>query len=336
MRLPLIGLDLNEVTQLILSFGGASYNAKQLLTWLYRKKVRDINEMSDLPKQLRFKLQEQYHTDLLPVHHVASASDGTQKLLFELSESKYETAFIPDEERFTVCLSTQAGCRFGCKFCATGGLGFMSNLDAFHILQQVYHGFEEREVTNIVFMGMGEPLDNLDSVLKSIQILTAEWGFAFPSRKITVSTVGVLPALQTLIDQTRVNIAISLHSPFHEERKHLMPVENAHPIQDVLASVHWRNWPRTRRLTFEYILLKDINDTYEHARALIKLALRYHARVNLIRYNSINYAELQPSSENRILEFESWLRAKRVSVTLRKSRGQQIHAACGMLAAKIT
>ncbi|MCX7697692.1 MAG: 23S rRNA (adenine(2503)-C(2))-methyltransferase RlmN [Bacteroidales bacterium] len=336
MRLPIIGLDLEEVSHLICSLHGASYNSRQLLTWLYRKKVRSIDEMTDLPKTLRLKLQEQHHTEILKPSHVASDKDGTKKLLFEHNELIYETALIPEEKRFTVCLSTQTGCRFGCRFCATGGMIFRGNLDAFHIIQQVYHGFLERDVTNIVFMGMGEPLDNLESVLKSIQILTAEWGFAFPSRKITVSTVGLQPALQKLIDQTKVNIAISLHSPFHEERKYLMPVENAHPIMEVLDSIQWRNWPRTRRLTFEYILLKDINDSYAHARTLAKLALRYRARVNLIQFNPVErHPELLSPSENRIVEFESWLRAKRVSVTLRKSRGQKIHAACGMLAAKI-
>ena len=337
-KLPLIGFRESELKSYFESIGKRTFHARQLLTWLYRKRVRDFNLMSDLPKSLRNELAENFHLDILTPADVAfDETDGSFKLLFVHENLTYETALIPDADRFTVCLSVQSGCKFGCRFCATGTLGFRGHLDTFHILQQLYNAYEFNDVTNIVYMGMGEPLDNAENVFSSLEILTSEWGFAFPARKITVSTIGLMPQLQELIDKTKVNIAISLHSPFHDERKDLMPVERVLPIEDVLASVSWRNWPRTRRLTFEYILFRGINDSLHHGKALARLARKYHARVNLIRYNPIDAKNgLESPAEPAVLQFEEWLRHMHVSVTLRKSKGRKIHAACGMLAARKT
>jgi len=337
-KIPLIGYTENELKAYFESLGARSFYARQVLTWLYRKRMRNIEAMTDLPKSLRKELENAFHTELLQPADVAmDEDDRSAKLLFHFQNIVYETALIPDQDRFTVCLSLQSGCKYGCRFCATGALGFRGHLDTYHIIQQVYHAYEIADVTNIVYMGMGEPLDNVENVFRSLTILTSEWGFAFPARKITVSTIGLMPQLQQLIDQTKVNIAISIHSPFHDERKELMPVEHVQPIEEVLSAVIWRNWPRTRRLTFEYILFKGVNDSYAHAKKLATLSRKYNARINLIRYNDIyGIHQLEGSSQQQILQFEAWLRNMQVPVTLRKSKGRKIHAACGMLAAHKT
>lgn len=331
---PLMGLTLEELRQVAADCGLPRFAAGQMARWLYVKRVTDIDAMTDLSLQGRRALVEQGWCvgRAEPLAEAVSA-DGTAKYLFEgAGGRRVESVFIPDRDRATLCVSSQAGCRMGCTFCMTGRQGFHGQLTASAIINQVLSVPRSQELTNLVFMGMGEPMDNLPAVMTAIEILTAPWGLAWSPKRITVSSIGKIKELRTLIEQTRVHVAISIHSPYPAEREGLMPVERAYPIRDVVAMLRDYDFAHQRRLSFEYIMWRGINDDLRHADALAQLLRGLECRVNLIRYHALPDSPLRTCSEQVMTAFRDRLNELGVTATIRASRGEDIQAACGMLA----
>ncbi len=331
----LFGKTLEELKVISNELGLPSYTGKQLAEWLYQKEISSFEEMSNLSKKAREQLASGYTLGLKEPEDVQESVDGTKKYLFPGLPGKYiETAYIPDRERATVCVSSQVGCKMGCLFCMTGKQGFQGNLTAGEILNQYRSIPEWRKLTNIVYMGMGEPLDNLDEVLKSLEILTAPWGFAMSPRRITVSTIGITPAMLRFLENSEAHLAISLHTPFDEERRKLMPIQQVYPLQEVLSEIRSWDFGRQRRVSFEYILFKDFNDKAAHVNELSKILYGIKCRINLIRFHPIPNTPLESPDEKSILAFRDRLNAKGITCTIRASRGQDIWAACGLLSTK--
>jgi len=335
MKDQLFGKDLNELQEISLALGLPKFTGKQLADWLYKKEISSIDEMSNLSKKARDLLNENYEFGLSAPSKVQVSLDGTKKYLFPTSHNKFiETAMIPDDERKTVCVSTQVGCKMGCLFCMTGKQGFQGQLTAGEIVNQIKSIKEFGDVSNIVYMGMGEPFDNLDAVLKSLDILTSEWGFAMSPRRITVSSIGIIPAMIRFLSESEAHLAISLHTPFDEERRKLMPVQIAYPIAEVVNEIKGWDFGRQRRVSFEYILFKGLNDTPYHVRELTKLLAGIRCRINLIRFHPVPGTPLESPDEETISSFRDQLIAKDITTTIRASRGQDIYAACGLLSTK--
>ena len=331
----LFGKTLTELQELVIELGLPKFTAKQLTDWLYKKEVSSFDEMTNLSKKARELLSEKYDFGLIDYTKIQESKDGTKKYLFPTVHGQYiETAMIPDKDRKTVCVSSQVGCKMGCLFCMTGKQGFQGQLNAGEIINQIRNIPEWQEITNIVYMGMGEPFDNLDEVLKSTEILTAEWGFAMSPRRITVSSIGIVPGLVRFLNESETHLAISLHTPFHDERQKLMPVEIAYPLEDVLCEI--RNWDfgRQRRVSFEYIVFHGLNDTPAHVKEMARVLDGIKCRINLIRFHPIPGTPLQGTDENTLQEFKEALNAKGITTTIRASRGQDIYAACGLLSTK--
>ncbi|GAH01916.1 unnamed protein product, partial [marine sediment metagenome] len=288
------------------------------------------DEMTNLSIKNRSALKENYQIGLEnPVNEQTSA-DGTKKYLFPAGENKFiETAFIPEEKRNTICISTQAGCKYGCVFCMTGKQGFQGNLTSGQIINQIKSLPERDLISNIVLMGMGEPLDNLQEVMKALDLLTSDWGFAMSPRRITLSTVGILPALKEFLDKSECHLALSLHTPFEKERQKLMSVENKYPFKKVLDQIKKNDWSGQRRFSIEYIVFKGLNNSPRHAKELSRLLNDIKCRVNLIRFHSIPGSELKEETPEKMEEFQNELKSQRIFTTIRKSRGQDIAAACG-------
>lgn len=332
---PLIGLTLEQLREVAATVGLRPFAAKQMASWLYVKRVATIDAMTDLPKVAREKLAAEWCVGLRQPIAEARSEDGTVKYLFEGAGGRdIESVYIPDRDRATLCVSSQAGCKMNCSFCMTGRGGFQGNLTAAAIINQVLAIPESRTLTNIVFMGMGEPLDNLEPLLSVLEILTASWGFAWSPKRITVSTIGKVKELRKLLEITKVHIAVSLHNPFGTERARIMPVERAYPIRDVIDLLSKHDFSHQRRLSFEYIMWRGVNDTERYAEALAKLIGRLDCRVNLIRFHAIPGSELLPSTTATMEAFRDYLNAKGITATIRASRGEDIMAACGMLAGK--
>ena len=331
----LFGKTLTELQELVLELGLPKFTAKQIADWLYKKEVSSIDEMTNLSKQTRKILSEKYGFGLIDPTQVQQSADGTKKYLFPTTHGQFiETAMIPDKDRKTVCVSSQVGCKMGCLFCMTGKQGFQGQLTANEIINQIRNIPEWHEISNIVYMGMGEPFDNLDEVLKSTQILTADWGFAMSPRRITVSSIGMVPGLTRFLSESETHLAISLHTPFHDERQKLMPVEIAYPLEDVLYEI--RNWDfgRQRRVSFEYIVFHGLNDTPAHVKEMTRILNGIKCRINLIRFHPIPGTPLKGTNESTLQEFKDALNAKGITTTIRASRGQDIYAACGLLSTK--
>ncbi len=332
---PLFGKTKKELQQIVAAMGLPGFTAGQIADWLYKKKIGTIEEMTNLSKKARELLHEKYSIGLEPFTSVQVSSDGTKKYLFNTSLEKYvETAYIPDRDRHTVCVSTQVGCKMGCLFCMTGKQGFQGNLTAGEILNQLRSIEEWESVTNIVYMGMGEPMDNLEAVMKSLEILTSDWGFAMSARRITVSTIGIIPAMKIFLEQSEAHLAVSLHSPFDQERKMLMPVQQAHSLNAVLEEIRSWDFGRQRRVSFEYIMFKGLNDTNAHVNELVKILHGIRCRINLIRFHPIPDTPLDTSANATIIAFKEALNARGIVTTIRASRGEDIHAACGLLSTK--
>jgi 23S rRNA (adenine2503-C2)-methyltransferase len=331
----LFGKTLSELEAVVAALGMPRYTAGQIAGWLYKKQVAEIDEMTDLSLKNRQALAERYTVGAIAPTRVQTSTDGTKKYLFPtLPGDAVEAAWIPERERATLCVSSQAGCRMGCRFCMTARNGFRHNLTTGEILNQIRSLPERDTLTNIVYMGMGEPLDNLPEVLKSIEILTAAWGYGWSPGRITVSTIGVLPTLKTLLEQTKVHLAVSLHNPVAEERQAIMPAQHAHPLAEVVAEIKKHDFTGQRRVSFEYILFSDVNDTPRHIREFCRLTAGLKCRVNLIRWHAIPGAEFPGSDEASLVRFRDALSAKGVIATIRTSRGEDIDAACGMLSTK--
>ena len=335
MKDQLFGNSLTELTDICLSLGLPKYTGGQVADWLYKKKISSIGEMSNLSKKTRELLNEHYEYGLISPSRVQESMDGTKKYLFPTIHHKFvETAMIPDDDRKTVCLSTQVGCKMGCLFCLTGKQGFQGNLNAGEIVNQIRSIEEYGEITNIVYMGMGEPFDNLEEVLKSITILTADWGYAMSPRRITVSSIGIIPAMLRFLNECEAHLAISLHSPFDEERKKLMPVQIAYPISEVVRNIKEWDFGRQRRISFEYIVFKGLNDSMYHVKELVRLLSGINCRINLIRFHPIPGTPLVSPDEEVLNHFKEQLNNKGIFTTIRASRGQDIYAACGLLSTK--
>ena len=337
MLRPWAGMTLEELQRAVLGLDMPKFVAKQLADWIYNKRVTTFDEMANISKANREKLAAQYAVGLsAPVDAQASA-DGTMKYLFDVDEGKQvETVMIPEDDRVTLCIPSQKGCRMNCYFCMTGRQGYHGNLTANQIINQVLSVPEAADVTNVVFMGMGEPLDNIEEVLKVIEIMTAPWGFAWSPKRITVSTVGVKPALQQLVESTQVHIAVSVHNAVHEERLSMMPLEKIYPIKEVMQMLSDYDFAHQRRLSIEYIMWQWFNDDIKHADALRGIIPNEHVRVNLIRYHMIpDIPKLRTSSEERMTQFRDYLHSRGITCTIRRSRGEDISAACGMLAGKV-
>ena len=325
-------MTLEELKAVVTALGMPAFTAKQVAQWLYQKHVRSIDEMTNLSKANREKLQAAYTVGgLAPIERLESV-DGTVKYLFPVSSGKYvETVFIPDGERATLCVSSQVGCKMNCLFCQTGKQGFEGQLTAADILNQIYSLPEAERLTNVVFMGQGEPMDNLDNVLRTTEVLTAAWGYAWSPKRITVSSVGVKNKFKRFLDESECHVAVSMHSPFHEQRMALMPAEKQMPIREVVDLLRQYDFTHQRRCSFEYICFGGLNDSLTYAREIVKLTQGLECRVNLIRFHAIPQVDLPPSDEKKMEVMRDYLTAHGVFATIRASRGQDIFAACGLL-----
>ncbi len=330
---PLLGMTPAELREVCAEVGLKPFAAKQLCAWIYERRATDFDVMTDLSKAARERLKQKFCIGREAPKAEARSVDGTAKYLFAGAGGRdIESVMIPDGERATLCVSSQAGCRMNCSFCMTGRQDFHGNLTARQIINQVLSVPESERLTNIVFMGMGEPTDNLPEVLRAIEILTEPWGLAWSPKRITVSTIGNLKGLRELLDTTRVHIAISVHSPFPQERLGIMPVEKVWPLQSVIDLLRGYDFAHQRRLSVEYIMWRGVNDDRAHADALARLLRGTSARVNLIRFHAIPGVGQQPSSKRVMEEFRDRLNDLGITATIRASRGEDIEAACGMLA----
>jgi 23S rRNA (adenine2503-C2)-methyltransferase len=328
----LYGKTLAELKEITTSMGLPSFAVRQLSDWLYKKHAGSFEEMTNISKQTRKILSGNYSLHKTSPSGVQVSQDGTRKYLFQVREDKYvESVFIPEKNRNTLCISTQVGCKMNCLFCMTGKQGLQGNLSPSEILNQITSLPERDQVSNVVFMGMGEPLDNTENVIKSMEIMTSEYGFGWSGSRITLSTIGMLPGLEKIIHETSCHIAISLHSPFEEERLLLMPVEKIFPVKQVIEFLKKSQVRRRRRISFEYIMFKDLNDTSRHINGLTRLLNGLNCRINLIRFHEIPGVQLKSSSNETMLQFRDRLNEKGILATIRASRGQDIFAACGML-----
>ena len=331
-REKLYGKTLNELIAVTKRVGLPGYAARQIADWLYKKETALIDEMTNLSKKMRDLLSVNYEIGLSPPVSVAESRDGTKKYLFKVLADKYiETAYIPENNRATICISSQAGCKMGCLFCMTGKQGFQGNLTSNEILNQFRSMPEHGMLTNIVYMGMGEPLDNTAEVLKSLEILTNEWGYGWSPTRITVSTIGLKNTIRGFLEQSRCHLAVSLHSPFDEERIRLMPVLKTSSIREVIGIIKEFDFSKQRRISFEYILFKGLNDSTAHIKELARLLNGIKCRINIIRFHNIPDSEFASPGQEAIEEFRDALNAKGILATIRTSRGEDIGAACGLL-----
>ena len=328
----LYGKNPDELATLCAEMGMPRFAARQIARWLYVKHTEDPMRMSDLSAANRERLCERFAPALRAPEQVACSQDGTKKYLYRTLRGSYiESAYIPDGERATLCVSSQAGCRMGCRFCATGRQGLTHSLSAAEILNQIVSLPERDRLTNLVFMGMGEPLDNADEVLRTLEILTSEWGFGWSPTRITLSTAGVVPELRRFLDTSRVHLAVSLHNPFSEERAQIMPVERAWPIARVAEILREYDFTPQRRVSFEYIVMSGLNDSPRHIRELCRLLDGIKCRINLIRFHKIPGSPYFSPDDAAMIRFRDALTAKGIQTTIRASRGEDIQAACGLL-----
>lgn len=308
------------------------FAAKQIARWLYDKHATTIEAMSDLSARHRALLAETYEVGLTAPEKVSISTDGTKKYLYRTSQNHFiESAYIPDGDRATLCISSQAGCRIGCRFCATGRQGLQHSLSTNEILNQIESLPERERLTNVVFMGMGEPLDNLDSLLPALEVLTSAWGFGWSPTRITVSTAGVASRLERFLEATQVHLAVSLHNPFPHERAEIMPVEKAWPIREVVEILRRYDFTHQRRVSFEYIVMSGLNDSPRHIRELCRLLDGIKCRINLIRFHKIPGSPYFSPDDRAMIAFRDALTAKGIHTTIRTSRGEDIQAACGLL-----
>lgn len=381
----LLGKTLEELKEIALELSLPAFTAKQIADWLYKKRVTSIDKMTNLSKSARERLSKEFVIGIDQTLQVVTSQDGTRKYLFKpqsaaeqqstaerqstagrqsaaerqstaeqqgCASGSIESVIIPDNERKTICVSSQVGCKMACTFCMTGRQGFHGNLSVASILSQFIAVEESQELTNAVFMGMGEPLDNLENVMRAIEVLTADWGFAWSPKRITLSTIGVttqlggrgivwkgveyknVNPLKFFLDNCKVHLAVSLHNPFYEERLALMPAEKSFPLEKTLKLIKEYDFTGQRRVSFEYTMFNKVNDSKRHADRLAQLLRGLECRVNLIRFHSIPDSPLESSPMQVIEHFRERLQASGITATIRASRGEDILAACGMLSGK--
>ena len=328
----LYGKNPEELAALCAELGLPRFAARQIARWLYVRGTEDPMRMTDLAATARERLAARFAPALGAPERVSVSADGTKKYLFRTRRGHYvESAYIPDGERATLCVSSQAGCRMGCRFCATGRQGLQESLPAAEILNQIVSLPERDRLTNLVFMGMCEPLDNPDQLLRTLSVITSEWGFGWSPTRVTVSTAGVVPQLRRFLDATKVHLAVSLHNPFREERMEIMPVERAWPIAEVAAILRGYDFTHQRRVSFEYIVLEGLNDSPRHIRGLSRLLDGIKCRINLIRFHRIPGSPYFSPDDEAMRRFRDALTARGIQTTIRASRGEDIQAACGLL-----
>ncbi|MBQ9427479.1 MAG: 23S rRNA (adenine(2503)-C(2))-methyltransferase RlmN [Paludibacteraceae bacterium] len=336
----LLGKTLNELTAIAEEAGLKRFAGKQIADWLYQKRVTTIDQMTNLSLAARDRLKQRYSVGRQAPRAHAESIDGTKKYLFSVTPvtpsergmgGVIESVYIPEDDRATLCVSTQAGCKMACRFCMTGTLGFHGSLTATDILNQVFSIPESETLTNLVYMGEGEPMDNLDAVLRSIEVLTAPWGCAWSPKRITVSSVGLVPELKRFLDSCECHLAISLHNPFAIERRQIMPIEQRYPLSEVIALLKQYDFSHQRRVSFEYICWGGVNDTPKHANELLRLLRGLECRVNLIRFHEGVERDFPASDEKQMVWMRDYLTEKGLTTTIRRSRGEDILAACGML-----
>ena len=331
----LLGLTLDELKTVATETGLPKFAGGQLAKWIYEQHVTSIDAMTNISKDGRRRLEDAYEIGCMPHIHRLESVDGTVKYLFPTKSGKsVETVFIPDGERATLCVSCQVGCKMNCLFCQTGKQGFEGSLTAADILNQIYSLPEAERLTNIVFMGQGEPMDNLDNVLRATEVLTAEWGYAWSPKRITISSVGVRNKLKRFLDESECHVAISLHSPIPEQRAKLMPAQKGMGIEEIVELLRQYDFSHKRRLSFEYIVFDGLNDSMTHARAIVNLLKGLDCRINLIRFHQIPDVPLKTSDEKKMEVLRDYLTQHGIFTTIRASRGQDIYAACGLLSTK--
>ena len=332
MKQPLLGLTLTELQTVVKNLGLPGFAAKQIAAWLYDKKVASIDEMTNLSLRHRALLKEIYEVGCeVPVDAMRSV-DGTVKYLYRVGEGHYvEAVYIPEEDRATLCVSSQVGCKMNCKFCMTGKQGFTGNLTAGQIINQINSLPERDKLTNVVMMGMGEPLDNLDEVLKALEVMTASYGYGWSPKRVTLSSVGLRKGLQRFVEESDCHLAISLHSPVPQQRRELMPAEKAFSITEIVELLRNYDFSKQRRLSFEYIVFKGVNDSLLYAKELLKLLRGLDCRINLIRFHAIPGVDLEGADMETMTALRDYLTSHGLFTTIRASRGEDIFAACGML-----
>ncbi|WP_321330683.1 23S rRNA (adenine(2503)-C(2))-methyltransferase RlmN [uncultured Bacteroides sp.] len=332
IKSPLFGLTLAELQTLVRNLGMPRFTAKQIASWLYNKKVSSVDEMTDLSLKCRELLKEEYEVGLCKPIEAMQSIDGTIKYLYQIDTIHFvEAVYIPEDDRATLCVSSQVGCKMNCQFCMTGKQGFAMHLSANQILNQIHSLPEHEKLTNVVFMGMGEPLDNLDEVLKSLEILTASYGYGWSPKRVTLSTIGVRKTFKKFIEESNCHLAVSLHSPIPSQRANLMPAEKTFSITEIVEILRNYDFSKQRRLSFEYIVFKGVNDSIVYAKELLTLLRGLECRVNLIRFHAIPGVDLEGAEMETMLKFRDYLTSHGLFSTIRASRGEDIFAACGML-----
>ncbi len=332
----LLGLTLDELQTVVKSLGMPAFTAKQIAQWVYFKRVRSIDEMTNLSTKNRALLSESFEIGAsAPVDSMHSV-DGTIKYLYQTVDHQYiESVYIPDGDRATLCVSSQIGCKMGCKFCMTGRQGFHGHLSVSDILNQIYSLPEAERLTNVVYMGQGEPFDNLENVLRSTEILTADFGWGWSPKRITVSTVGIRKeGLERFLKESQCHLAISMHNPIPEQRAQLMPAERLISIREVVEVLRSYDWSHQRRLSFEYIVFGDWNDSLDYGKEIVNLLHGLECRVNLIRFHQIPDSDLRNTEPQQMIRLRDYLTQHGVFTTIRASRGEDIYAACGLLSTK--
>ncbi len=328
----LLGKTLDELKAVAVANGLPAFVGKQMADWIYHRHVHSIHEMTNLSKVAREKLAQSYTVGCCEPCDEQRSVDGTVKYLYPTQAGNFiETVFIPDGDHATLCVSSQVGCKMGCKFCMTGRQGFEGMLSATDILNQVYSLPERERLTNIVFMGQGEPFDNLDNVLRVTELLTAPYAYAWSPKRITVSSVGLKKGLQRFLRESQCHLAISLHNPFPMQRREMIPAEKAFSLSEFIPMLKAEDWSHQRRLTFEYIVFTGLNDQKAHADELIRLLQGLECRINLIRFHHIPDSPFQQTDEKTIVWMRDYLTQHGITTTIRASRGQDIYAACGLL-----
>ena len=337
VKKSLIGLSAGEISALI---GPAGFNitlAVSVANSIYKKGTTNIDLIKKVPKKLKDMLKENFSTGIFPPVSSELSADGTIKYLFRTSDGRlFESVYIPENKRNTVCVSTQSGCSMGCSFCVTAGYGFHGNLSAGEIVNQIISLPGAEKVTHVVLMGMGEPMDNLDNVLKACEILTSEWGISLSPRNVTVSTVGITPGIEKFLTASGCNLTLSLFSPFPHERKVLTPAELRYPVKSILELLKYYPVKKSRRLSLAYVMIRDLNDTDRHLSELKSLVAGTRIRVNLLPYHPSGKDIKRSSSPERMMYFKHNLVVAGISASIRKSRGVDISAACGLLARNLS
>lgn len=328
----LLGMTLDQLKAVVTGLGMPAFTAKQVADWLYKKKVTSFEAMLNISKANREKLSNAYSIGCVLPSDVKESVDGTKKYLFPVGDNKFiESVYIPDKDRATLCVSTQIGCKMNCLFCNTGKQGFSGQLSPADIMNQMQSIPESDKLTNVVFMGMGEPMDNIDNVLQVLSVLTADYGYAWSPKRITVSSVGVIPGLKRFLTESSCHLAISLHSPFADERLGIMPIQKAYPAASVLDLIRQFDFTGQRRISFEYIVFKGLNDSVRHADELKRILSGLPCLVNLIRFHRVPGVPLDGCSRDEMVAFENLLLKRGINTTIRHSRGEDIWAACGLL-----